>query len=125
MRYFSWWWGAIVAFLYTLAVFGSDLSFDGPRIFSKRNARPLSVILAIHSAFLTTILGYASLMAIFLPRYNRAITAFADRRFLGFGLMIPVVCVYAIEQRLIFVKAGKDARKPGNNFSEPPTIENE
>lgn len=52
LRYFSWVYFALFSLAYSAFVFSSELSKDGPLIFSKRNARTTSEVLASHCAFL-------------------------------------------------------------------------
>jgi len=53
--YFAWFQFAVWGLIYTALVFQGELSDQGPRIFSKVNAKPLSAIVLIHLSFLLLI----------------------------------------------------------------------
>jgi hypothetical protein len=56
LRYFSWLGFAALALLYSAFVFTSQLSKDGPLIFSRRNVRSLLQILTLHCGFIIILL---------------------------------------------------------------------
>jgi hypothetical protein len=57
MQSFSWWIFLGAALLFTAFAFSGILWKDGPFVFSKRNAKPISSVLKIHAEFLTVLLG--------------------------------------------------------------------
>ncbi|MGA7342687.1 MAG: hypothetical protein WBE72_21785 [Terracidiphilus sp.] len=56
LRYFSWLNFAFIALVYSVLIFVGKISKDGPRIFSRRNARQVLQILVLHSSFIIILL---------------------------------------------------------------------
>jgi hypothetical protein len=129
LQYFSWLAYALVAAAYTAVVFGGELSKEGPRIFSKRNARSVSQVIAAHSACLTILLCFlrlASYIVLTLPhwmtntlegeggRSDRSRITIADLLFL-----LASIVMAQIEQKRLFVQSETDSAEPNESATVP------
>jgi len=107
---FSWWVYLGAALIYSAFAFTGEWSKDGPLIFSKRNARPLQVVVGIHTNFLIVLLlllKVAVSLELSMPNW---MTRDAGRR----GSPLDLVFIFGmlimgfIERRLLYVESDAD-----------------
>ncbi len=126
LQHSSWWIYAAAGMFYTVLEFGGELLRND--IFSKRNAKPLSTIFAIHLAFLTILLGltwlavsiYRSLPDWLTNTFNVRGGAWST---LDILFIIAMLVMCKTEQRLIYVESDtSDPSDPGNKSSQSSAI---
>ena len=125
LQYFSGPVYALVAAGFSAFVFRGELSKDGPRIFSKQNARTVSQIIAVHAAYLTMflcLLRLASYIVLTVPRWMT--NTFDGGRHLRLSiidlLFIAVsVTVALIERKHLYVESETDSTDPDESATVP------
>lgn len=111
LEYSSWWVYAWAAVGYSAFVFrGEFFNSDGPRILSKRNARPLSQLIAGHIAFLAAILGLIQIGSRIYPLLPGWMTdTFVSRgssySALDIIIIVTMVAIHFIERRWLYREA--------------------
>jgi hypothetical protein len=117
---------AFLAALYTVFVFSSELpKFDGPRIFSKENARTVPQMIAIHVAYLTMflcLLRLASYIVLTVPLWmTNTFNAGRHLRLSIFDLLFLAVWVTLalIERRHLYVESESDSAEPNDSATAP------
>jgi hypothetical protein len=80
LRYFSWSRFAILAVIYSAAVFWIELAKDGPFIFSNRNTRSEAQVLLAHAIFLMV----SGLIAFGMANFERK-WLYRESQFVGVG----------------------------------------
>jgi hypothetical protein len=122
-QFFGWPSFLILGVIYTAVVYSGLPSKGGPLILSKRNARPLSVILGIHLAFLMILMGLfilSSYIESSLPKWltdeslhgrGMAVSAFEILFIVAMGVM----CL--IEWRWLSVDSEADDSEPEDDPS--------
>lgn len=119
LQTFSWWICLGVGVFYSALAFRGELSKEGPQIFSKRNARSILGILAIHSAFLFILFGLmliASYIFGLLPNWltESFYTHGPPISFLDMTFITAMIAAHYIERRYIYVDSDVDASGPEN-----------
>jgi Ni/Fe-hydrogenase subunit HybB-like protein len=118
LQYFSWRVSVAVVVFYTGLEFGGEVLRND--IFSKRNARPLSAIFAIHLAFLLVLLGLMRLAVAVSPSLPNWLTDTIGLRGTSVIDTLYIVAVFFIhrtEQRCIFAERNTDHAAGSENSS--------
>ena len=125
LQYFSWLVYALVAAAYSAFVFSGELSKDGPRIFSERNARSASQVIAAHAAYLTMflcLLRLASYIVLTVPLWmTNTFDGGRHLRLSIFDLLFAAVWVTLalIERKHLYVESESDSTVPDESATIP------
>jgi len=106
-QYFSWWIYLGEALIYTALVFTGELSKDGPRIFSKGNARSIQFIIAVHINFLIVLLLLLKIACSIDPSLPDWMTRHIGRglTFLDLFSILGMMFMAFIERRTLYVES--------------------
>lgn len=108
----------VVGVVYTGFLLGFAYNDNAAPIFSKRNAKPLPVVLGTHLVFLAILMEFVWFAAYIEPSLPNWLTEVRIRRldFSAFGALfiLVIVVIGAIERRWIFVEDDTDSSKPDN-----------
>jgi hypothetical protein len=130
LQYFNWLVYALVAAAYSAIVLSGELSREGPRIFSKQNARTVHQVIAIHGACMTIylcLLRLASYTVLMLPRWmtntlegegglgSTARITIADLIF-----VLASIIMAQIEQKWLYVSSATHPLEQGETPSTHP-----
>jgi hypothetical protein len=109
-QYFSWWVYLGSALIYTALVFSGELSKEGPRIFSKANARSTQFIIAVHINFLILLLLLVKITCFFDPSFPDWMTRNTGRgsTFLDLFSILGMMLMGFLERRTLY-RASKTA----------------
>jgi hypothetical protein len=124
LQYFSWGIYAGAGVLYSALSFTGELSKEGALIFSKRNARSLSWIFAIHTLFLVTLIGlmrvapfiYPSLpnwMTDLFPHQNPPLSAF------DLVFVLVIIGLSRVERRWLYRESETESRDREPTSAKP------
>jgi hypothetical protein len=118
-EYFSRWVYFGSALIYTAFAFSGELSKEGPLIFSKRNARPLSVIFGTHLAFLAILLGLLRLVCYIDSSVPNWMTRDIGRgsTILDLLFIIAMMIMGYFERRWLYMESDTYASDPDNHPS--------
>ena len=125
LQYFSGPVYALVAAGFSAFVFSGELSKDGPRIFSKQNARTVSQIIALHAAYLTMflcLLRLASYIVLTVPLWmTNTFNGGRHLRLSIFDLLFAAVWVILalIERKHLYVQSEIDPAESDEDSSVP------
>jgi hypothetical protein len=125
LQYFSWLVYALIAAAYCAVVFSGELSKEGPRIFSKQNARSPSQVIATHAAYLTIflcLLRLAAYMVLAMPHWmtdtfncgRRGNISIADMLFFAVSMTLAL-----FERKHLFVESESDSAEPDESATVP------
>ena len=109
-QYFSWWVYLGTALAYSALTFTGEWSKDGPLIFSRKNARPLQVVMGIHISFLAILL----LVLKILVRLDPSTPDWMTRNIGGGNTMLDLffisgmIIMSFIERRWLYVEPDTD-----------------
>lgn len=122
LQYFSWWIYLAFGVVYTGLAFGGELLPPRGLIFSKRNARPLSAIFAIHLAFLTILLGLMRMAVSVSPSLPDWLTASHRGSGLDLVFSVAVAGMIRVEQRLVYLESETNPTDAENNPPQSSAI---
>lgn len=112
--YFSWPTYFVFGAIYTAFAFSGELSKEGPLIFSKRNARPLSAVFIVHLAFLTILYGFLRVATYMEPSLPNWLTKDVGRSVSVFNVffLVALLVMQFIERRWLFVESEPEDSAP-------------
>lgn len=122
LQYFSWWAYLAVGAVYSGLVFGGELLPLRSLLFSKRNARPLSAILAIHIAFLAILLGLMRVAVSVSPSLPDWMTEVHRASGLDLVFIAAMFGILRLEQRLVYLESKTNASDVENSPTQSSAI---